>query len=122
MQIFKEIVAISQEIGKGNEMRALRFQTGERDITHPRPPFGVILKDLVLHLSATQHFQDGDTSAKTVSSNKKNKKSETRMTASVKKNLKIQTHKRFKRTYLSGQKHNMQIFGVIPFIKRHNDT
>ena len=29
-----------QEIGKGNQMTALRFQTGW-DIRHPRRPFGV---------------------------------------------------------------------------------
>ena len=35
---------------------------------------------------------------------------------------KIQTHKRFKRTLFIRTKHNMQIFWVIPFIKRQNDT
>ena len=36
---------------------------------------------------------------------------------------KIQTHQRLKKTrYLLGPKHNLQIFGVIPFIKLQNDT
>ena len=34
----------------------------------------------------------------------------------------IQTHKRLKRTLFIRTKHNMQIFGVIPFIKLQNDT
>ena len=35
----------------------------------------------------------------------------------------IQTHKRFKRTLIFlGQIHNLQIFGVIPFIKLQNNT
>ena len=31
-----------EEIAKGNQMTALRFQTGGGDIRHPRPPFGGI--------------------------------------------------------------------------------
>ena len=34
----------------------------------------------------------------------------------------IQTHKSLKERYLSGQKHNIQIFGVISFVKLQNDT
>ena len=30
-----------EEIGKGNQMTALRFQTGEH-IRHPWPPFGIV--------------------------------------------------------------------------------
>ena len=47
-------------------------------------------------------------------------KSETRMTASVLN--KIQTHKRLKGTVFIRTTHNVQIFGVIPFIKLQNDT
>ena len=36
--------------------------------------------------------------------------------------FKIQIHKRFKRTLFIRTKHNMRIFGVIPFIKLQNDT
>ena len=36
--------------------------------------------------------------------------------------LKIQTHKMFKRTLFIRTKHNIRIFGVIPFIKLQNDT
>ena len=34
----------------------------------------------------------------------------------------LQTHRRFKRTLIIRTKHNMQIFGVIAFIKLPNDT
>ena len=34
----------------------------------------------------------------------------------------IQTYKRFKRMLFIRTKHNMPIFGVIPFIKLENDT
>ena len=34
----------------------------------------------------------------------------------------IQRHERFRRTLFIGTKHNMQIVGVIPFIKLQNDT
>ena len=37
-------------------------------------------------------------------------------------NNKIQTHERFKRTLYIRTKHNLQIFGIIPFIKQQNDT
>ena len=37
-------------------------------------------------------------------------------------NRKIQTHKRLKRTLFIRTKHNMRMFGVIPFIKLQNDT
>ena len=40
----------------------------------------------------------------------------------LKLHIKIQTHKRFKRTLLVKTKHNLRIFGVIPFIKLKNDT
>ena len=36
--------------------------------------------------------------------------------------IKLQTHKRFKRTLFIRTKHNMQISRVIPFIKLRNDT
>ena len=35
---------------------------------------------------------------------------------------KVQTHKMFKRTLFIRTKHNMQMFGVIAFIKLQNDT
>ena len=35
---------------------------------------------------------------------------------------KIQTRKRFKITLFIGTKHNLQYFGVIPFIKPQNNT
>ena len=41
---------------KWNQMTALRFQTGERDIRHPRPPFGApmpALNDLENKLTCT---------------------------------------------------------------------
>ena len=34
----------------------------------------------------------------------------------------IQTHERFKITLCITTKHNMRMFGVIPFIKLQNDT
>ena len=34
----------------------------------------------------------------------------------------IQTHKRFKIRLFIRTKHNMRIFGTIPFIKLQNDT
>ena len=34
----------------------------------------------------------------------------------------IKAHKRLKERYLSGQKHNMHIVGVISFVKLQNDT
>ena len=34
----------------------------------------------------------------------------------------IQTHKKFERTLFIRTKHNLQIFGVIPFNKLQNDT
>ena len=51
----------------------------------------------------------------------KNKiKSDARMTASVvKQDTSI---KRSKERYLLGQKHSLQIFGVIPIIRLQNDT
>ena len=36
--------------------------------------------------------------------------------------IEIQTHKRFKRTLFIRTKHNMRIFGLIPFIELQNDT
>ena len=47
--------------------------------------------------------------------------SETRMTASVLKKIKSKHIKGSKERYLLGQKHNLQIFGAIPFIKLQND-
>ena len=46
---------------------------------------------------------------------------ETRMTASVLKTSSKHI-KGSKERYLLGQKHNIQIFGVIPFVKLQNDT
>ena len=36
--------------------------------------------------------------------------------------LKIQTHKRFKRTLFISTKHSMRMFGVTPFFKQQNNT
>ena len=48
-------------------------------------------------------------------------KSETRMTARVPKQD-SNTYNVQKNAYLLGQKHNLQIFGVIPFMRLQNDT
>ena len=40
-----------EEIGKGNQMTALRFQTGVGNIRHPRPPFGG--PDIISHTNQT---------------------------------------------------------------------
>ena len=51
----------------------------------------------------------------------KGKKSETRMTANVPKR-RSKKIKDSKERYLLGQKRNLQIFGVMPFVKLQNDT
>ena len=47
--------------------------------------------------------------------------SETGMIASVLKQD-PSTHKRFRITLFTRTKHNMRIFGIIPFMKLQNDT
>ena len=42
--------------------------------------------------------------------------------ANFDENIKIQTHKRFKRTLFIRTRQNQLIFGEIPFVKLQNDT
>ena len=53
---------------------------------------------------------------------KQNNKIQTRMTNVILKKKKSKHIKRFKRTLFIRTKHNIRIFGVIPFIKLQNDS